>query len=33
LRPLKRLGERLRQRPVAALEPLGAEDVPAELQP
>ncbi|HEY4038686.1 MAG TPA: sensor histidine kinase N-terminal domain-containing protein [Burkholderiaceae bacterium] len=33
VRPLKRLGERLRQRPVAALEPLGAEDVPAELQP
>jgi two-component system sensor histidine kinase TctE len=36
VRALKRLGERLRQRPVAALEPLGAEDVedvPAELQP
>jgi len=33
LRPLKRFGERLRQRPVAALEPLDADDVPAELQP
>jgi two-component system sensor histidine kinase TctE len=31
--PLKRLGERVRQRPAGALEPLDQEDVPAELLP
>lgn len=33
LMPLKRLGERVRQRPAGALEPLGTQDVPAELLP
>ncbi|MBV8211106.1 MAG: sensor histidine kinase N-terminal domain-containing protein [Burkholderiaceae bacterium] len=33
LRPLKRLGERVRQRPVTVHEPLGEEAVPEELQP